>query len=123
MTRSWIRSAAMLAVLCASAGAFAQPRVFPGNSTQVHLDSIGDNYLTVNGAPVRMSASVLVYGPSNSTMVRGALQANTYARIQFNEVCEVRRVWVLTDEETTPVSFFESLFGVGNAAAPTCPSQ
>jgi hypothetical protein len=111
--------AALMAFL--SCTALAVPRVFPGNSTQVALQAVNDPYLTVDGEIVQMSQGVLIFGPTNSTIVRGALQPG-WIRLQFDPQCMVRRIWVLNDEEVTSVPIWTSLFSSG-FVPPTCTGQ
>jgi hypothetical protein len=112
--------AALLAAI--SFGASAMPRVFPENSYQVTLDNVSDPYLTVDGELVQMSQGVLIFGPTNSTIVRGALQAGSWVRIQFDPQCAVRRIWVLNEEEVVSVPVWQTLFSSG-FVPPTCSGQ
>jgi hypothetical protein len=117
-----IRSSLCLCLAwCVSAG--ASPRVFPGDSFQVMLQAVSDPYLTVDGQIVRMNAAVVIYGGTNTTIVRGALQAQTgnWVRIEFDGACNVRRVWLLNDDEIVPVSTWASLFSAG-FVPPDCPA-
>lgn len=105
-----------------SLSAWGLPRVFPENSAQVSLDSVSDPYLTVDGEQVQMAQGVLIFGQTNSTMVRGSLQPGVWIRIQFDPQCMVRRIWVLNEEEVVSVPIWRSFFSAG-FVPPTCSGQ
>jgi hypothetical protein len=112
--------ATVLAGTCLAASAV--PRVFPQNSTQVALQAVNDPYLTVDGELVQMSQGVLIFGPTNSTVVKGALQPGVWVRIQFDPQCLVRRIWVLNEDEIVSVPIWQSLFTAG-FVPPVCNGQ
>jgi hypothetical protein len=122
MARSWWVGLALAAGFSVSVSAGATPRVFPADSFQVQLTSVTDPYLTVDGELVQMTAGVLIYGPTNTTVVKGVLQPISMIRIQFDGQCLVRRVWILTDEEITTAPVWSTWFS-GGFVPPTCPSQ
>lgn len=103
----WFRLIAFSVLVAAGLPpASANPRVFPANSFQVLLEAAQDPYLTVNGETVQMSAATLIFGPTNTTLVRGALQPGVWVQLQFDSQCTVRRIWVLNSDEVVapPVS-------------------
>ncbi|MGA2551359.1 MAG: hypothetical protein ABSF50_14490 [Burkholderiaceae bacterium] len=113
-------AAACLLLVTLSAGAL--PRVFPQNSSQVELQAVSDPYLTVDGEVVQMAQGILIFGPTNSTLVRGALQPGIWIRLQFDPQCMVRRIWILNDDEVVSVPIWESLFSSG-FVPPVCSGQ
>jgi len=98
----WLRLITFFLMATAAAFANANPRMFPANSFQVRLEAVEDPYITVNGEVVPMSAGTLIFGRTNSTLVRGALQAGVWIRLQFDPQCNVRRIWILNEDEIVP---------------------
>ena len=98
----WYRLITFLLMVIAALPASANPRVFPANSFQVLLEAAQDPYLTVNGETVQMSAATLIFGQTNTTLVRGALQPGAWIQLQFDSQCAVRRIWILNPDEVVP---------------------
>jgi hypothetical protein len=101
--------------------ALATPRAFPSDSFQVMLTAVSDLSLVVDGQVATMSPAAIIFGPTNTTLVRGALVAPGWIRIEFDGTCAIKRIWVLNSDEVAPVPFWTSLFGSG-FVPPTCPA-
>ena len=74
-------------------------RVFPQNSVQVKITEADDATLVADGKSFHIAPGVIIYTPSNATLVRGALPTGVIARIQLDFQGDVRRVWLLADDE------------------------
>jgi hypothetical protein len=74
-------------------------RAFPVNSRQVKITAVADDAIVADGATLHLSPGVVVYTPSNATLVRSALPADVIARVQLDMNGDVRRVWLLADDE------------------------
>jgi hypothetical protein len=86
-------------------------RTFPPNSYQVTVQAINDPYIEIDGTTVRMAPGVLIYGPTNSTIIKGNLTTSTMVRVQFDPSGDVRRIWILNPSEIVPVSLWQQYFG------------
>lgn len=74
-------------------------RTFPPNSVQVKITQVADNAIVADGKTLHLAPGVLIFTPSNSTLVRGALPSDVIARIQQDFQGDVRRIWLLADDE------------------------
>ena len=74
-------------------------RTFPQNSTQVRITAVADDSIVADGNTLHLSPGVLVFTPTNTTLVRSALPAGTIARVQLDMNGDVRRIWILADDE------------------------
>lgn len=119
--RRWFHQVLLATCIATVPAAWAMPRTFPSDSFQVMLTAVNDPYLTVDGTVVQMNNAVIIFGPTNTTVVRSALQTNSWIRIEFDGACYVRRIWMIRDEEVAPVPFWTGWFSSG-LTPPTCPS-
>ncbi len=85
-------------LLLASVAAQAA-RNFPQNSVQVKITRVADDAIVADGKPLHLAPGVLIYTPANSTLVRGALPPDVIARVQLDLNGDVRRIWLLADDE------------------------
>lgn len=74
-------------------------RTFPQNSVQVKITEVNDAWLVADGKTLHIAPGVVIFTASNSTLVRGAMPVNVIARIQLDFQGDVRRVWLLADDE------------------------
>lgn len=93
--RLWCACACLLA-LSTPAGA---ARSFPLNSVQVKITRIADDAILADGKPLHLAPGVVIFTPSNTTLVRGALPSDVVARIQLDLQGDVRRIWLLAGDE------------------------
>jgi len=121
MSAAWLRVLFVAVCLAGSLPAAASPRAFPSDSFQVMLTAVSDPYLTIDGTVVQMSNAVIIFGPTNTTVVHNVLQPNSWIRIQFDGACLVRRIWIINSEEVAPVPFWSGWFSSG-FTPPTCPA-
>ena len=74
-------------------------RQFPQNSRQVKVTAVADDAIVADGDTYHLAPGVLVFNPGNMTIVRGQLPAGTIVRIQTDLNGDVRRIWILADDE------------------------
>ncbi len=86
----------VLSVLCGTAFA---ARTFPQNSRQVKISDVGDDSIVADGKPLHLAPGVLIFTTSGSTLVRSALPRGVIARVQRDLNGDVRRIWLLADDE------------------------
>ncbi|MGI9026773.1 MAG: hypothetical protein ACR2GP_14570 [Burkholderiaceae bacterium] len=84
----------LLASIPACAG-----RTFPQNSVQVKITQVADDAIVADGKSLHLAPGVLIYTPSNSTLVRSALPPDVVARVQLDLNGDVRRIWLLAEDE------------------------
>jgi hypothetical protein len=113
-----IGTATLLASLAALA--LALPRQFPGDSYQVQLQAVSDPAITIDGTTVQLAAGVLIFNANNATLVKGMLPSDVVVRVEFNGQCQVKRMWILKDEEIIHRSFWEWL--TSGSFTPPCSS-
>ena len=87
----------LLAVLACSLALAA--RVFPQNSFQVKINAVADNAIVANDRALPLAPGVLVYTTINTTIVKSAMPAGVYARVQLDLNGDVRRIWLLAPDE------------------------
>jgi len=100
--------------------ALAMPRSFPADSYQVHLQAISDPAITIDGTTVQLAAGVLIFNGNNTTLVKGMLPADVVVRVEFNGQCQVKRMWILNEDEIIHRSFWEWL--MSGSFTPPCAS-
>ena len=100
--RAAVRRAALWCA-CACALAIIEParaaRSFPQNSVQVKITQVADDAIVADGKALHLAPGLLIFTPSNATLVRGALPSNSIARVQLDLNGDVRRIWLLADDE------------------------
>jgi hypothetical protein len=102
MSTPWIRAlVATILALCLASAAHAA-RTFPQNSHQVRITGVADDSIIADGDALHLSPAVLIYTPTNSTIVKGELQPGIIARIQLDMNGDVRKIWILTPGEIIP---------------------
>lgn len=74
-------------------------RTFPQNARQVRITQAADDAIVADGQSLHLAPGVLIYTPTNATLVRGALPTPVVARVQVDLNGDVRRVWLLADDE------------------------
>ena len=89
----------VLALLLGACTAALAARTFPENSRQVRITQVADDAIEADGRSFHLAPGVLIYSTTNSTLVRGALPVGLIARIQTDLNGDVRRIWLLTDDE------------------------
>ena len=100
--------------------ALAMPRSFPADSYQVHLQAISDPAITIDGTTVQLAAGVLIFNGNNTTLVKGMVPADVVVRVEFNGQCQVKRMWILNEDEIIHRSFWEWL--MSGSFTPPCAS-
>lgn len=95
------RAALVVATVLAIAwGSIAHAaRVFPENSFQARVTRVADDSIDASGRTLHLAPGVLVYTPTNTTLVKSALPSDVLVRIQLDFQGEVRRIWLLADDE------------------------
>ncbi len=88
--------AVALATTCCCALA---ARTFPQNSRQVKITQVADDAIVADGDALHLSPAVVIYTPTNMTIVKGALPVDVIARVQVDLNGDVRRIWLLADDE------------------------
>ena len=74
-------------------------RTFPQNSRQVKITDVADDRIVADGRELRLAPGVLVFTSSNATLVKGSIPAPIIARVQIDLNGDVRRIWLLADDE------------------------
>ena len=85
--------------LVASIGDAWAARTFPVNSRQVKISEATDDAIVADGRQLHLAPGVLIFTTTNATVVRGALPAGVIARVQVDLNGDVRRIWLLADDE------------------------
>ena len=80
------------------APAFAA-RQFPQNSIQAKITAVGGDAIVADGKTLHLAPGVLVFTANNSTLVRSAIPVDTIVRLQIDLNGDVRRIWLLNDDE------------------------
>ena len=86
-------------VLLATIDAASAARTFPVNSRQVRITEATDDTIVADGRTLHLAPGVLVFTTTNATVVRGALPTGVIARVQVDLNGDVRRIWLLADDE------------------------
>ena len=74
-------------------------RTFPQNSRQVRITQVADDAIVADGTTLHLAPGVLVFTETNTTLVRSALPPGVIARVQLDLNGDVRRIWMLADDE------------------------
>ncbi len=74
-------------------------RQFPQNSRQVMVTAVADDAIVADGDNYHVAPGVLVFNTVNTTVVRSQLSPGTIVRIQTDLNGDVRRIWILADDE------------------------
>jgi hypothetical protein len=82
-----------------AAGVASGARTFPQNSRQVKITAVADDSIVADGDALHLGAGVLVFTQTGATVVKGALPVPVIARIQLDLNGDVRRIWLLADDE------------------------
>ncbi len=93
-----LRFAIALVALLAAAHADAA-RTFPQNSRQVKITAVADDAIVADGDTLHLAPGVLVFSATGTTMVKSALPSDVIARVQLDLNGDVRRIWLLADDE------------------------
>ena len=91
----WCACACTLAIIAPAHAA----RSFPHNSVQVKITQVADDAIVADGKPLHLAPGVVIFTPSNTTLVRGALPSDVIVRVQLDLQGNVRRIWLLADDE------------------------
>ena len=86
-------------VFCGGVTAADAARTFPDTSRQVRITEAADDAIVADGARLHLAPGVVIFTPTNTTLVRGALPADVVARVQLDLNGDVRRIWLLADDE------------------------
>lgn len=93
----------LLAVLALAATLLTGPahaaRVFPDNSFQARIRAIDGEYMEIRRGVLHFAPGLLIYTPNNTTLVKSALPVDVFVRIQLDGTGDVRRIWILADDE------------------------
>lgn len=74
-------------------------RTFPQNSRQVKITQVADDGIVADGRSLHLAPGVLIFSTTNTTLVKSALPAGVIARVQVDLNGDVRRIWLLADDE------------------------
>ena len=74
-------------------------RTFPQNSRQVKITDVADDRIVADGRELHLAPGVLILTASNATLVKGAMPAPVIARVQLDLNGDVRRIWLLANDE------------------------
>lgn len=74
-------------------------RAFPQNSRQVRITAVADNAIVADGDTLHLAPGVLVYDTIGMTVVKGSVPAGVIARVQLDLNGDVRRIWLLAEDE------------------------
>ena len=74
-------------------------RTFPQNSRQVKITQVVGDGIVADGQALHLAPGVLVYTPNSTTLVRSAIPVNAVVRVQLDLNGDVRRIWLLADDE------------------------
>jgi hypothetical protein len=99
---SFLSFVLLAAALFAAAPLAYAARTFPDNSHQVWISAIADDAIIADGDALHVSPAVLIFNPTNSTIVKGALEPGVMARVQLDMNGDVRRIWILNRDEIIP---------------------
>jgi hypothetical protein len=99
---SFLSNFLLAAALLAAAPFAHAARTFPDNSHQVWISAVADDSIIADGDAFHLSPAVLIYTPTNSTIVKGALEPGVIARVQLDMNGDVRKIWILTRDEIIP---------------------
>ncbi len=94
LVAGWTALACVLLIASADAA-----RTFPQNSRQVKITQVAGDGIVADGQALHLSPGVLIYTPNNTTLVRGAIPVDTIVRVQLDMNGDVRRIWLLADDE------------------------
>lgn len=86
-------------LLVATAAPSVAARTFPQNSRQVRITDVADNAIIADGQALPLAPGVIVYTTTNATLVKGAMPTGVIARVQLDLNGDVRRIWLLADDE------------------------
>jgi hypothetical protein len=90
---------------------FAAARPFPQQSVQVHVDSVNEPSIVLDGRTLHLAPGLVVVGTTNMTLVRNQIPTGVYARVLLNSQGDVAKTWVLTPDEVTTPSLWTRMFG------------
>ena len=105
MTSTPIRRLRPLAAGLALAGAlmFAvdahAARTFPQNSRQVKITDVADDAIKADGDVLHLAPGLVIFTTTGTTVIRSALPTGVIARVQLDMNGDVRRIWLLADDE------------------------
>jgi len=108
---SWLRPLSLLCMAFVINVALAAPRVFPVDTYQVQLQAYSEPYVVVDSTTLMLSPGVLIYTKSNETLVKGMMPVGAYVRIELDPQNNIRRIWILKDDELVPLSIWTQIFG------------
>ncbi len=99
----WPQRSSLLLTLALTLGVLCTPafaaRTFPQNSRQVRIVQVADDSIVADGRTLHLAPGVVIFTTTNSTLVRGALPSDVIARVQVDLNGDVRRIWLLADDE------------------------
>lgn len=88
----------------------AQLRVMPSDSYQVMIQALNLPSLTIDGTTVQLAAGALIFTPENRTITNQALTVDTIVRVQFNNNCQIKKMWLLSEDEIIHVPWWKRMF-------------
>jgi hypothetical protein len=103
--RMSIARSSKIAVMAALALSFAllvdahAARTFPQNSRQVKITDVADDSIIADGDALHLAPGVIIFTSTGATLVKGSLPAPVIARVQLDLNGDVRRIWLLADDE------------------------
>ena len=93
-----LRAALALALVACCTLTWAA-RTFPQNSRQVKITDVADDRIVADGKVLHLAPGVIIFTASNATLVKGSMPAPVIARVQVDLNGDVRRIWLLADDE------------------------
>lgn len=98
-TSSSIAQIALALTLAACCTLAWGARNFPQNTRQVKITDVADDRIVADGRALHLAPGVLIFTSSNATLVKGSMPAPVIARVQLDLNGDVRRIWILADDE------------------------
>jgi hypothetical protein len=87
-----------------------QNRILPADSYQVRIDEIAPPMVTIDGTTVQIAAGSLIFTGDGRTITSNNLTAGTLVRVEFNFQCQIKKIWVLNDDEIIPRPWYFFVF-------------
>ena len=96
---AYLLSAVLIAYAPGASAQNALQRVMPADSYQVTIQALNLPALTIDGTTVQLAAGALIFTPENRTITNQALTVDSIVRVEFNGNCQIKKMWLLSDDE------------------------
>jgi hypothetical protein len=97
----WFATASSLGLsaLIVFGSVLAQSRAIPVEARRGKIAPHNTSFLVVENQLVRLLPGARIYNDQNRTITPGKVPQDVVARIRYNDMGEIREVWILTPEE------------------------